>query len=219
MNHQVPRDGVGPGAVGAGGHDGVEGHLLAPPAHHLVHQPGGDLPLGEAGADEVQHRLEGLVGDLLGPAHQVLLLPVLGGPQRIQQGLGGGEDAGQLLGVPPVGVHRHRPALKAHIVQTVGLQIGPGLGQVAAAGAHQGHLGPGDPLPGGLDIPAVGGVVGSAPGDQQQPLPVEPHGVPLSRLAGDEHGVQAVLGQLGGDVVQMVHSIFPPFRREIGVRR
>ncbi len=198
---------MGPGAVGAGGHNGVEGHLLAPPAEQLIDQPGGDLPLGHAGADEVQNGLEGLVGNGLGPAHQDQLPLVLGGAQAVQQVLGGGKDTGQGLGVLLMGVHRHGPALEAHVVELLGLDVLPDKGQMALVRGSQQDLRPGDLLPGGLDVPAVGGVLGSVLRHQQQALPVEAQGVPLPGLAGDQHGVQAVLRQLGGDFFNVVHNI------------
>ena len=196
FHRSIPGHGVRPGTVWPGSHDRGKGQLLPAPAHHLIYQAGGDLPLRHAGTDEVQHRLKRPVGDLLGMAHHRQLLLVLAGTQVVQQLLGWGEDAGQLLAVAPVGIHRHVAAFKAHVVQSALLQKGPGLGQVAAVWGDKLHIRPLDLLLSGLDIPSVGGVVGLFPGDEQQPLPVKADGIALPGLAGDEHGIQSILRQL-----------------------
>ena len=59
---------------------------------------------------------------------------VLAGSQIIQESLGGGEDAGQLLAVSAVGVYGHFTALKAYVAQPMDLDKFLGLRQVAAAG-------------------------------------------------------------------------------------
>ena len=43
---------MGQAAVGAGDHNGVEGHLIRAKAQHVVLESGGDFPLGHAGADK-----------------------------------------------------------------------------------------------------------------------------------------------------------------------
>ena len=54
--------------------------------------------------------------------------------------------------------------------------------------------------------PPVGGVLGTLPGNEEKPLPVEAQGVPLPGLAGNHHGVQPKIRQLGGDFFDVVHG-------------
>jgi hypothetical protein len=65
---------VGQAAVGAGDHDGVEGHVLRAVVKHQVLQPGGDLLFRDAGADLPQMSCQRPLGDALGGDH-VFQLP------------------------------------------------------------------------------------------------------------------------------------------------
>ena len=103
-------------------------------------------------------------------------------------------------------VHRHGAALKSDVVELLLLNVRLGQGHVALLRGGEQHLRPLHLLPGGFDIPAVGGVLGPVPGHQQQALPVKAQGVPLPGFAGNQHGVQAVLRQLGGDFFNMIHG-------------
>ena len=81
LDHVGARLGVRVGAVGPGGDDRTKGELVGAVGEHVVLQLHADLLLGEAGADEAADVVEGLVGDLLGAAHELNLLGVLNAAQ------------------------------------------------------------------------------------------------------------------------------------------
>ena len=77
--------GVGHGAVGAGGHDGIKGGLFRTGGHHQIVEPGGNLLLRHAGADLLEDLLQRALGDPLGGGHAGQLLLVLAAPQLRHQ--------------------------------------------------------------------------------------------------------------------------------------
>ena len=51
-----------------------------------------------------------------------------------------------------------------------------------------------------LDIPGVGKVEALPGGDDHHALSMKAHGIKLSGLTGEQHGVDTVFGQLGRDL-------------------
>ena len=207
LHHGVAGNAVGQASVGAGHHNGLEGHALGAEAQHVVLQFGGDLLLRHAGPDEFQDRVKGPVGDLLGLDHPGDLLLVLGCPKPVHQLLGRDQLGGQALLPVVEGRHGHVFLLKAQLFDAAAVDDLLDHGLVVAVPIRHGDGRAGDLLLGGLDVPGVGEVIGLTGGDKGDALPVEAHGIELAGGAGEHHSVNAVFGQLGRNLFQMIHIV------------
>ena len=108
------RDAMGQAAVGAGHHNGVEGHVRGAVVEHQILEPGGDLLFRNAGTDLLQNVLQSLLRDALGGHHGLQFFVVLHHPQVPQQVRGGNQVTGQCLAVALMVLDRHIGILEAH---------------------------------------------------------------------------------------------------------
>ena len=202
-------DGVGPGAVGAAGHDGGEAHPLGPPGHLLEGELGGDLGLGHARLDVVQDGGEGLVGDALGLLHDGQLLLVFGAAQAHDEAVGVAElHAGEVVLQVVVLAQGHVAVLDAQGLDVVGVQELLDEGGVVALAVHDDHLGVLHALLGHLGVAGVGDEPGGLGGDDAVALGVAAEGVELAGVAGHQHGVDVVLAQLVDDLLNTGHGTY-----------
>ena len=205
-------DPVGQAPVGAGHHDGVEGHVLRPVVEHEILEPGGDLLLRDAGADLVQDLRQGLLCDPLGGDQDLQLLRVLDGPQLREQVRRRHQLAGQGAGQGLVLPDGHVRVLKSQAADVVAADGLPQQRGIAPAGGHLLDDGPPDVPLRSLRVPGVGHVIASVPGHQGHAVGaggVEAGGVKAVGLVGQQHGVQTVTRQLSGDLRKVVHTIPP----------
>src|SRR5690606_5639100 len=185
---QLPVGGgvVRDGAVLAGGDDGVEGRLARAQLDHAGFEEAGHVAFGDAGPDGVQDVGEGLVGDGAGGTEELQLVVVLDGPQPFDQGPERDEPGPE----PLVGGHAHVGRLDAD----------------AGGGGLAGHVGGLGRLDVEavrlLDVPVVGHGQRRAVGPDQDGRvgAGEPGEVADVHGRGDQHGVDLVGGQQGGEL-------------------
>ncbi len=201
-------DAVGQAAVGAGDHDGVEGHVLRSVVEHQILEPGGDLLLRDAGTDLLQDAFQGLLGDALGGDEGLNLLAVLYPAQLQQQLRGGHQLAGQSLSVGLIVPDGHIGVLKAHPAEALGLHDLPQQDGVSPAGPDLLDLGVLDIAGSGLRIAGVGEIVGFPACYQSGAVGaggVEAGGVEAVGLTGQQHGVQSEVIQFFRDLTKVIH--------------
>jgi hypothetical protein len=210
QHHQVTRRDpprrravVGPGAVGAGRHDGLEAHVVGTHASHGGVQLEPELGFGGPVGQAVAHLGEGGVGDGGRRFDAGDLSGVLHPPEVLHQGGGGDEPTahrGRQLGVValrgPGDRRRLEPdpepggAAPEPAGERVGLALGPAHLEVSR------HPGCGQLGLGLLAVPGVGEEHEPIGGDQHPPGRArEPGEVADVREVGDEEDVDPGLGE------------------------
>ena len=101
--------------------------------------------------------------------------------------------------------------LKAQPLDIVAVNDGLNHLAVVPIRLRQRDSGTGNELSSGLNVPGVCVVVVLFRRNHNHALPMEADGVKFSGLAGDQHGVQSVFGQLCCNLLQMVHNHNIPF--------